>query len=107
MQVAAHAVARVVLHHREAMGFHVILNSTGDIQQGVAGLDLGQALHQRFLGHPAEGLGLLAGPLTHTQAHAAIAVVAIEIGPGIDLHQVAGLDHPLVAGDAVHHLVVD
>ena len=107
MQVAAHAVAGVVLHHRIAVGFHVVLHRRGNVKQGVAGLDLAQALHQRFLGHPGQPPRFLGGLLPQADGHAAVAVVAVEIGAGVDLEQVAGLDHPLAAGDAVHHLVVD
>ena len=100
-------MAGVVLDDGEAVGFDVVLNGAGDIQQGVARLDLGQAPHQGFLGHAAEGLGFLTGTLADAEAHTAVPVVAVEVGPRIDLEQIAGLDHPLAAGDAVHHLVVD
>ena len=107
MQVAANAVARVVLHHREAMGLHVVLNGAGDIEQAVAGLDLAQSLHERFLGHFGQLASRLRGLLTDADGDAAVAVIAVEIGAGIHLEQIAGLDHPLIAGDAMHHLVID
>ena len=34
-------------------------------------------------------------------------MVAVEVGTGVDLDEVTGLDHPLVAGDAVDDLVID
>ena len=107
MQVATDAMAGVVLHHRIAMGLDVVLNGASDIQQAVARLDAGQTLHERFLGHPGEPLGLLAGPLAHTEADAAIAVVALEVGTRVDLDQVASTDHPFAAGDAMDDLMVD
>ena len=100
-------MARVVLHHGIAVGLHVVLHRSGDVKQGVTRPDLGQALHQRLLGHAGEPASLLGGLLAHTNGDAAVAVVPVEIGPGVDLHQVAGLDHPLATGNAMHHLVVD
>ena len=107
VQIPAHPVARVVLHHGIAMGLHVVLHSAGNIEQGVASLDLGEPLHQGFLGHPGESLGIFRGPFPNAEADAAIAVVPIEKGPGIQLQQVAGMDHPLAAGDAMDDFVVN
>ena len=100
-------MAGVVLHHRKAVGLDVVLNSTGEIHQGAAGLHGGQALHQGLLSNARQVLGLLGGTLAHQQTDAAIAVVAVEIGTGVDLDEVTGLDHPLVAGDAVDDLVIN
>ena len=100
-------MARVVLHHGIAMGLHVVLNSAGNIEQGVASLDFREALHQGFLGHPGESLGVFRSPFPNAEADAAITVVTIEIGPGIHLQQVAGMDHPLAAGDAMDDFVIN
>jgi hypothetical protein len=43
-------MARVVLHHRKTVRLDVVLDRSSDIEQGIARLDLGQALEQRFLG---------------------------------------------------------
>ena len=107
MQIAAHSMARVVLHHRKTVGLDVVLDRSSDVEECVARLDLGQALHQRFLGHPAEGLGLLGGAFTYAKADAAVAVIAVEVGTGVDLHQIAGLNNPFAVRDAVDHFVVD
>ena len=100
-------MAGVVLDHGKAMGLDVVLDGGGDVQQGVTGFDPGQALHQRLLGDPCQPLCRLRGLLANADGDAAVAVIALEVGTRIHLEQVARPDHPFVAGDAMHHLVVD
>ena len=106
VQVPADTVAGVILHNTETVGFDVVFNGSSDIQQGVACFDLAQTSHQGFLGNTAQGLCFL-GCISHADRDAAVAVVALEIGAGIHLQQIALADHTLRTGDAMHHFVVD
>ena len=107
MQVAAHTVPRVVLNDRIAVGFNMVLNRTGQIQETAACFNGGQALHQGLLGDSAEPLAIDTQALTYGDGDATIAVVPLETGARIHLEQITGVDHPLGTGDAMHNLIVD
>ena len=107
MQVAAHTVSRVVLNDRIAVGFNMVLNRTGQIQEAAACFYGGQALHQGLLGDPAEPLALDTHTLTNGDGDATIAVIPLETSTRIHLEQITGVDNPLGTRNAMHHLIVD
>ena len=105
MELAAGAVAHELPHHREAGLFAVSLDRVADVADAVAGLGLGDAQVEGFLGDIQQALGLQVH-LAHRVGAGVVSVETVHLGAGVNADNVAGADDDVVGGDAVDHGVV-
>src|SRR5690606_32243169 len=102
----ADAVAAVFAHHRETLGFGVLLDGVADVAQGGARADGADAAEHGLAGHVDQAPGLDAGFADEIHP-AGVTVPAVLDDGDVDVDDVAVLQDLGVAGDAVADDVVD
>ena len=105
VQLLAGAVTYELAHHRETGILAVALHGIADITDAVACLGSLDALVQSSLGHVQQTLSLQVD-LAHRIGAGIVAVEAVDLGTGVDAHDVTGADHDVMGRDAMDDGIV-
>ena len=98
-------MAHELADHRETGVLAVALHGIADIADAVAGHGLLDALVQSSLGHIQQALGFQVD-LAHRIGAGVVAVEAVDLGTGVDAHDVTRADDDIMRGDAVDDGIV-
>src|ERR1017187_10009494 len=88
MELGADAMAHILPHYRKPIRLDVALHRAADVKQPVAGPHLVDGELERFLRHTQQLFGLLAH-FADRHGNGGIAIVAVQLHPGVDGNDVA------------------